>query len=224
MNTSESINEVAKALCDVQANLKPARFNSTNPFFKSKYADLNSVFDSCRSLMADHGLSITQFPGTAPMESGPAVSLTTRLMHESGQWLEDTMVIPLSKATAQDYGSALTYARRYAISAIIGIVADEDDDGNQAQPPDRKKAVKSAAKPTKKATVSANQQKPSAEQMKQLHAAGTAFYADKWDDQRTAIVKYVSNGRVTSSKHLTLEEWQKAIDGIKAKADAISDK
>lgn len=133
MKTSESIKELAAALCNVQAALEPARFNSMNPYFKSKYADLNSVFEACRHLMSDNGLSLVQFPSTAPVEYGAAVSLTSRLMHESGEWMEDTMIIPLVKATAQDYGSALTYARRYAVSAIIGIVADEDDDGNQAQ-------------------------------------------------------------------------------------------
>lgn len=213
MKTSESIKELATALCNVQAALEPARFNANNPFFKSKYADLNSVYDACRHLMADNGLSLVQFPSAAPIENGPAVALTSRLMHQSGEWLEETMIIPLAKATPQDYGSALTYARRYAVSAIIGIVADEDDDANQAQ---------SAHRPKAKPAITANQQKPSDDQMKQFHAAGTAVYGDEWSEKRAKIVEYVTDGRTSSSKHLTLDEWQKALNGIKAKADAAA--
>lgn len=134
MKTSESIANLAAALCNVQASIEPARFNAVNPYFKSKYADLGAVYEACRHLMADNGLSLVQFPSVPPVESGPAVALTSRLMHQSGEWMEDTLIIPLSKATAQDYGSGLTYARRYALSAIIGIVSDEDDDANQVQP------------------------------------------------------------------------------------------
>jgi hypothetical protein len=93
-----------------------------------------------------------------------------------------------------------------------------DNDFNQDVP----KVSPTPKKPTKTATVTAEQQKPSEAQMKQLHAAGSAFYGDEWDTQRPKIVKYVSEGRVTSSKLLTLAEWQKAIDGINAKADAAA--
>jgi len=123
------------------------------------------------------------------------------------------MVIPLAKATAQDYGSALTYGRRYALSAIIGIVTDDDDDANQAQPTQKQLG--------KKKTVTASQQKPSAEQMKQFHTAGSALYGDEWDEKRPGIVQYVTKKRTSSSKHLTLAEWKEAMNGINAKADTL---
>ena len=208
MKSSESISELATALCNVQAALEPARFNAVNPFFKSKYADLNSVYDACRHLLADNGLSLAQFPSAPPVEYGPSVGLTSRLMHQSGEWLEDTMVIPLAKASAQDFGSALTYGRRYALSAILGIVTDEDDDANQAQP---------ARQNGHKKTVSATQQKPSAELMKQFHGLGKEAYGPDWDEKRSDLVEHVTGGRTTSAKQLTLDEWGKLMAGMKKK-------
>lgn len=224
MKTSDSIDQLATALAEVQGQMKPAQMNATNPFLKNKYADLNSVIESVKALLADNGLSYVQMPNTPPIEYGPAIGLTTRLMHTSGQWLEDTfvMVIPADekgKSVMQIAGSAISYARRYALSAMLGIVADEDSDGNGD--PDRGRNVtKNPPKANTKPAVTSDQQKPSAEQMKALDDAGKAVYGDEWDTRLPGIVKYVSEGRVTDSKHLTLAEWKKAIDGIKAKADA----
>ena len=142
MNKSPNIAALAAALNKVQGQLTPALFDANNPFFKSKYASLSSVFAACRDLLADNGLSVSQFPATPNPGFGPGAALTTLLMHESGEWLEDTLFIPIEKATPQAYGSALTYARRYALSAIIGIVADEDDDGDRAQRPAKKETKK----------------------------------------------------------------------------------
>ncbi len=135
MNQSQSIGKLAQALAAVQSELHPAKFNATNPFFKSKYADLGSIFESCRALLAGNGLAISQLPGTPPPDFGPAICLTTMLMHESGEWISDTLVLPMKAPTPQDAGSALTYARRYALAAIVGIVTDEDDDGNASSQP-----------------------------------------------------------------------------------------
>lgn len=236
MKTSEQINELATALAAVQGAMEPARMNAINPFLKNKYADLNSVIDSIKHLLAENGLSYVQMPNTPPIEYGPAIGLTTRLMHSSGQWIEETYTMPMpseerGKSMMQVAGSAISYARRYALSAMLGIVADEDSDGNGSQdrgrnvtknPPNAEKNVQPGATNGHKPTVTPAQQKPSEDQMKALHAAGSAFYGDAWDEQRGKIVKYVSEGRITSSKHLTLDEWQKAIDGIKAKADAAA--
>lgn len=229
MKTSEQINELAAALATVQGEMQPARMNAVNPFLKNKYADLNSVIESVKVLLSENGLSYVQMPNTPPVEYGMAIGLTTRLMHSSGQWIEETYTMPMpseerGKSMMQVAGSAISYARRYALSAMLGIVADEDSDGTGGDSDRGRSEAKKptqAAKPTNgKVTVTAEQQKPSDEQMRMLHAAGASFYGDTWDEQRPKIVKYVSNGRITSSKHLTLEEWQKAIDGIKAKADA----
>ena len=133
MNQSESLSNLAQSLARVQGQLRPAEQNAANPFFKSKYADLGSIIASARELMAENGLSISQFPG--PTMNGEALhyaTLTTILMHESGEWLSQDLTMPLAKVDPQGYGSALTYARRYALASVLGIVTGEDDDGNAA--------------------------------------------------------------------------------------------
>jgi hypothetical protein len=130
MLQSENIANLAKALSIVQGKLTHAKKDSANPFFKSKYADLESVWDACRSLLADNGLAVTQFPGTYS-DLDKSMSLTTILMHESGEWISHEMSVPVTKADAQGAGSALTYMRRYALAAVVGVV-QADDDGNAA--------------------------------------------------------------------------------------------
>ncbi len=138
---SEQINELASALIKVQANLKPAIKDAYNPFFKSKYADLGAIWDTCRDLLTSNGLSVAQFP--AETERGRA-ALTTILMHSSGQFISSTASCTLKDDTAQGTGSALTYLRRYALAACIGIVADEDDDGNVASSAGKQQQPQSA--------------------------------------------------------------------------------
>lgn len=129
MQKSENIDELAKALIKVQATIKPAIKESDNPFFKSKYADLTAVWDACAEALATNNLTVIQF-GETSAERGE-VSLTTMLMHESGQWIAGTMTAPLTKADAQAVGSCVTYLRRYGLAAMVGI-RTEDDDGAAA--------------------------------------------------------------------------------------------
>lgn len=128
MNKSDDIKELAMALSKAQAILKGALKDSSNSFFKNKYADLASCWDACREPLAANGLSVVQTPCNDAPDS---ISLETILMHSSGQWISSVFSMPVSKHDAQAVGSAITYARRYALSAIIGI-APEDDDGNAA--------------------------------------------------------------------------------------------
>lgn len=139
MMQSESIANLAKALSIVQGKLTHAKKDSANPFFKSKYADLESVWDACRDLLAVNGLSVAQFPGTYS-DLDKSMSLNTILMHTSGEWISQEMTVPVSKADAQGAGSALTYMRRYALAAVVGVV-QADDDGNAASNPQSKPAV-----------------------------------------------------------------------------------
>ena len=130
MNKSESIDQLALALAKAQGELKPAKMNKNNPFFKSKYADLESVWDSIRLSFSKNGLSITQ---TIHTDEGGHSALLTHLLHSSGQWITSAMPLHPEKLTPQGLGSAITYARRYALSAIAGVCSDEDDDGNLAE-------------------------------------------------------------------------------------------
>ena len=123
MKSSESINELASALCAAQSQMGGAVKDSANPFFKSSYADLTSVIKAIKQPFADNGLSYTQFPVTD--ENGMGVC--TRLMHVSGQWLEDKFILPMVKRDPQAGASSLTYARRISLSAIAGIPTADDD-------------------------------------------------------------------------------------------------
>ena len=130
MNSSQEINELAAALAKAQAEMGASIKGAENPFFKSKYADLGSVIKAVKEPFANNGLSFVQFP----LRKENTAGVTTRLMHSSGQWLEDKFTLPVGKFDAQGVGSCLTYARRYALQAIAGIPA-ADDDGNAASHP-----------------------------------------------------------------------------------------
>lgn len=129
MRTSEAIDALSAAMAAAQGEMKPAVKDATNPHFKSKYADLSSVFEAVRGPFAKHGLSVWQELGNA--EGG--VTVSTRVVHKSGQWVEfGPLYVPAGKQDAQGIGSAATYARRYGLASALGVCADEDDDGNAA--------------------------------------------------------------------------------------------
>lgn len=115
--------KLAKALVAAQRMMKPAQKDSENPHFKSKYADLASVMAACREALASNGLAVVQRISTAPN----GITCKTLLIHESGESIEDALSLPVAKADAQGYGSAISYARRYSLAAMVGVVADDDD-------------------------------------------------------------------------------------------------
>jgi hypothetical protein len=120
--------ELASALVHFQAEVTAVPKDATNPFFKSKYADLPAVVKHAGPHLAKNGLAVSQLIGF----NGEHDTLTTLLIHASGQQLQSTMRLHLAKDDPQGQGSAVTYARRYSYMAILGLVADEDDDGNAA--------------------------------------------------------------------------------------------
>lgn len=130
MNKSESINELATALAKAQGQMEGAKKDSSNPFFKSKYADLAAVVEAVKKPFSDNGLSYIQITDL-PEGDGDAVLIETVLMHSSGQWVSGKLRMPVSKHDAQGVGSAITYGRRYGLQAMAGVPA-EDDDGNAA--------------------------------------------------------------------------------------------
>ncbi len=124
---SAELNELAAALCKAQAVMEGAKQDSSNPFFKSKYADLASVWAACKAPLTNNGLSVVQ----TVENGGEKAYLVTILLHTSGQWIKSLMPILMSKNDAQALGSAITYCRRYALAAIVGV-CPTDDDGNAA--------------------------------------------------------------------------------------------
>lgn len=125
MNKSESIKELATALCKFQSAVDVIKKANVNPFFKSKYADLSAILDVIREPLTENGLSFVQFPKGR-------YGLETMLMHESGEWLSESYEMEPTKHDPQGAGSVITYQRRYALGAILGLNIDIDDDGNKA--------------------------------------------------------------------------------------------
>lgn len=148
---SETISDLAAALAKAQGAMKGAAKDSENPHFRSRYADLASVWDACRDALSANGLSVAQvMDGDDPA----TVTVVTVLMHASGQWMSSRLTMRPVKPDPQGVGSAITYARRYALAAMVGV-APEDDDGNAAsrggiheaeKPRDTHEAAKVAAR------------------------------------------------------------------------------
>ena len=128
MKTSDSIKAISVALLAAQKTITFASKDATNPHFKSKYADLPSVIDAVKTPLNEQGIVFLQ--SCSPSDDG-RLNLTTRLLHSSGEWIEDTAVCPLQKQDPQGYGSAITYLRRYSLAALTGLY-QADDDGESA--------------------------------------------------------------------------------------------
>ncbi len=127
---SESIKQLTTALSVVQSELKGAKMDSENPFFKSKYADLTAIWSSCRSVLTKNGFAVIQTMDFDP-STGKTFVVTT-LSHKSGEWMEGKLAVNPEKNTPQGMGSAITYARRYSLAAIVGVAPEGDDDGEGA--------------------------------------------------------------------------------------------
>ena len=127
MEKSETISKLASALSAFQADMENVTKDGTNPFFKSAYATLENVISTAKPHLTKHGLAFVQFPSSE--------GLTTVLMHTSGEYIAADAKIVVKDATPQGQGSAITYMRRYALSAALGIATEDDDDGNEASAP-----------------------------------------------------------------------------------------
>jgi hypothetical protein len=127
MVTSEQVDKIFPALIKAQSEMGNAKKSAVNPFFKSKYADLAEIIEVSKGLLSENGLGVIQSPGG----NGSSVTVTCRIIHVSGQWVEDTITLNATKNDPQSIGSAITYARRYQLAALFNI-AQEDDDGNDS--------------------------------------------------------------------------------------------
>lgn len=138
MNTSQTINKIAPALLKAQAAVANAVKTGTNPHFRNKYAPLEEVIKVCKDALNANGISFIQ---GGELSDGDLLHLSTRLLHESGEWIESTVSMKPVKADPQGIGSCITYARRYALAAMCGVASEEDDDANAAShAPETKRA------------------------------------------------------------------------------------
>lgn len=144
MYASESISELATAMAKAQADMKAAEMNARNPFLKNSYADLGSIIEAIRPAIAKYGISFAQMPSF----DGEKVTVDTLIMHASGQWLRSTLTLAIEGekglSLAQVMGKAITYLRRYGLSAMFGVYADKDDDGNDTGADSTKATAKPA--------------------------------------------------------------------------------
>lgn len=142
MKTSEKIDLIAPALLAAQKEINNASKDAKNPHFRSSYASLGSVIEAIKEPCNKHNIVILQT--LAEGETG--LHLSTRAIHSSGQWIEDTAFSPLPKADPQGVGSATTYLRRYSLAALM-CITQEDDDGNAASAGVTRSAPKVESKP-----------------------------------------------------------------------------
>jgi len=186
---SQEVKELATALSKAQGEMVPAKKSAENPFFKSKYADLASVWDVCREPLSKNGLSIIQATAIADGKT----LLRTILLHSSGQWVESQYPVNPVKTDPQGVGSAITYARRYTLMAMVGIAPEEDDVEGAV---DRSPAK---AKPIPKASDA---------QIGKIHA----MLKESGIDDATYRKQLKGTFKVTSSKQLNVEQASKLID------------
>jgi hypothetical protein len=124
MNSSPTIANLAAALCKFQGMVAPSLKDGKNPHFNSRFATLDSIIETIRASLCECGLAISQ--PSQPTEPG-LVAIETVLMHESGEWLSGVVVLPMTKLDPQQAGSAITYGRRYALAAMLGLSQTDDD-------------------------------------------------------------------------------------------------
>ncbi len=197
MNRSPTLSELGKALAIAQGKMRVAIKDSKNPFFKSTYADLASVWAACREALTSNGLSVIQFPVTTDEMAG----ISSMLLHTSGEFVEEEFLLPVKDKTAQGFGSAFTYSRRFALAAIAGIVADDDDDGQAAS---TSPAARASKTPVKDYLPPASKLSPEYARL----ASGIAFAGDssKVDVVAAEARDSAAKGLLTSSEATMLRD------------------
>lgn len=203
---SETIGKIAEAFAKSQGEFDRVTKDTKNPFYKSSYADLASVIGATRAALSQNGIAVIQSPqGDANRK---LVIITTLLAHSSGEWFRGELAIPISKWDAQGAGSAITYARRYALQAFLAV-AGEDDDGNRAS---GIKSTDEVEKESKEYEQDFDQRTDNQRVIKefQVHAlVEAAKRAGKTEAQCSAYL--VSVGQLKDWAELTVEQFQPAL-------------
>jgi len=133
MTMSETIGAIAPALVKAQAEIRPIVKDSTNPAFRSKYTSLDAIMEVVRPVLAKNGLIVVQSVlDTIDGEHSTSIMVESRVIHSSGEWIAGVVQVPVMQQTSHGFGSALSYGRRYSLSALLSLASDEDDDGNGA--------------------------------------------------------------------------------------------
>ena len=211
---SPEIGKLALALSKAQGQMEAAAKNSANPFFKSRYADLAEVWDVIRKPLSENGLAIIQ----TTTGDGTNAVVVTRLVHESGQWIKGTLTLRPTKPDAQGMGSAITYARRYAIAAMVGVV-QEDDDANEAskkQPQKTEVKVAITKTPAERVADGLSKLGFSDEHSQILKAAFSA------PDLLSLLASAFRSKNLESAKNELMDRAAAAIDARKFESEAVN--
>jgi len=207
MKQSETIAELAKALCAAQGQMGGAVKTSVNPFFSSSYADLTSVIKAIKEPFTANGLSYTQLPVSGEL----GVGVCTRLMHTSGEWLESEFLLPIVKQDPQAAGSAITYSRRYALQSLAGIpTADDDAESSELRG---------------QATFT-DIQKSEFDEFIDNNNNGLGFIcfaATVGEEVMNALNSSFEKGKISSGKETTRKLTREGWDVLKASAEAIQE-
>lgn len=223
---SATIGALAAALAKAQGAMTPAKKESDHPHFRHKYADLASVWDAIRKPLSDNGLAVLQT--TRNTKDGDVLVITTLAHGESGEWIKGSLTIKPVKADPQGIGSALTYARRYSLAAIVGVAPD-DDDGEaamgRAQPTQGNQ--KPPVKQNQRQQATRQQSRPAQPQQRREPVQGTpitekqvkaiwAISKGKGVDPHHVAAQVVGHP-VGSLNELSLQEAGKIIDHLNGK-------
>lgn len=206
MKSSQSIENLAKALVSFHTEVKDPKRDANNPFFKSKYVTLDVLIGTVRPVLAKHGLSFLQIPSSA--DNGK-VGCTTILMHETGEYIEsEPFVMSSQKNDPQGYGSALTYARRYSLSATLGVAWDDDDDGNYASQPQQQQ---------KKAPRKVNPKEPTSLEIIRGIAVEVNDIAMAKGIGKEVVIELIKGYNVKKFSELNIDQANAILEEIKAK-------
>ena len=206
MRTSDEISEISEALVEAQSEMENPPKNATASAgkFSYDYTTLDELIEDCQSVLNEHGVTVIQ--GGKTIDGIPHI--TTRLLHESGQWIESTAQVMTETRDPQDYGKGITYSRRYSLSAMLGIASEEDDDA----------AHTGSSKP------SGGGQKPMADnegsitenQRKAIHGKASGKICPKKElDGKSEIISYIkSSSDVDSLNDLSKSKASNVIDWL----------
>jgi len=213
MNKSDKIDNLAKALAEVQKTDLFALTDKDNPFFKSKYADLSSVWTAARKPLTDNGLSVVQTMDI--VDSG--VIIETTLLHTSGEYISGRLLIVPEKQTPQGIGSAITYGRRYALAAIVGI-SPEDDDAESAMNRDKSPSGK---KPESEKGSGKSDGKLSEAQWKYIKDTGAK--KDLTEQEVIKLVKWVAEQNKIPPRHWQISKLLLPMENFEKQLEAYLD-
>jgi hypothetical protein len=204
MKKSDSIKDLAAALVKFQAEVTDPAKDGKNPHFNSKFVELNDLLSSVRPILTKHGLAVMQ----EPAGNGTEITVTTILLHESGEWMEfEPLALKAQKTDPQGAGSAITYGRRYALSAVLGVAWDDDDDGNKASGKDDKKGNTPPKQDNNSAPIDSNI--ATEMQIKKLYALSKEQALSGEDMKQLLQWKYQK-----SSKELTKQQASEVINKL----------